>query len=75
MQPIVNVLETEYGKWIEFRSIDANSAEGKQAFQAYQLLGHPGYVLLNQGSEVLWIGIGEQSGDQIESKLEAAISK
>ena len=73
MEPIVNGLENEYTGRIEFRSIDAYSTEGEQAFKAYQLLGHPGYVLLNESGDVIWIGVGEQPGDQIKIQLDAAL--
>ena len=58
---------------VDFRRLDANRGEGKQAFQAYQLLGHPGYAILNPESEVLWKGQGEQSYAELEPQLLAAI--
>ena len=75
MQPIVNGLENEYIDQIEFRNLDANDAEGKQAFQAYRLLGHPSYILLNMTGEVLWTGIGEQAVEQIKIQLDAALGQ
>ena len=75
MQPIVDGFENEYIDQFEFRSLDANVGEGKQAFQAYNIPGHPSYVILNATGEVLWLGVGEQPGDQIMFQLDAALSK
>lgn len=69
MEPVVNGLEEKYQDQIEFRRIDANSPEGKSAYQAYNLLGHPAFTLLNQQGELLWKGLGEQSSQDLEEKL------
>lgn len=71
----MNGLEETYRDQIEFRSVDVNTAEGEKAFRAYGLPGHPGYVLLNPASEVLWMGFGEQSRESIETQVEAVLAK
>lgn len=71
---VVNELEEEYSDQIEFRSLDAN-AEGKTAFQAFMLHGHPAYVLLNPSGEVLWSGLGELPGDNIKKAIEMALER
>lgn len=73
MQPVVNGLNETYGDQIEFRELDANAPDGQQAFRAYALPGHPGYVLLNPEGEVLWRGFGEQSQEDIEEQIIAAL--
>ena len=75
MQPIVDGLESEYSDRIEFRDLDANSAEGGQAFRAYNLRGHPSYIVLNPAGEVLWTGLGEQTASQIKPQLDAALGQ
>ncbi len=75
MEPVVNGLEEFYQDQIEFRSVDVNTPEGEQAFRAYALPGHPGFVLLNSTGEVLWKGFGEQSRESIETQLKAALEK
>jgi hypothetical protein len=75
MEPVVNGLEETYQDQIEFRSVDVNTPEGEKAFRAYGLPGHPGYVLLNLAGEVLWIGFGEQSRENLEAQLNAALEK
>lgn len=69
MVPIVDGLEEKYQDQVEFRRIDANSPEGKSAYQAYNLLGHPTFLLLNQQGELLWKGFGEQSSQDLENQL------
>lgn len=71
--PVVDRLEDNYGDKVDFRRIDANGIEGKQAFRTYQLLGHPGYVILNPRSDVLWKGQGEQTFAELESQLKAVL--
>lgn len=75
MQPIVDGLESEYTGRIEFRSLDAFTDDGGQAFRAYNLRGHPSYIVLNPAGEVLWTGLGEQTASQIKPQLDAALNQ
>jgi hypothetical protein len=72
MEPVVNELEVNFDGQIDFRSLDA-STEGKAAYRAFQLRGHPAYVLLNPSAEVLWSGLGEQPIDNIKKAIETAL--
>jgi hypothetical protein len=74
MEPVVNGLEEDYRAQIEFRALNAADPAGQRAFQAYALPGHPGYVLIDPGGEVLWKGFGELSGESIRSQLDASLS-
>jgi len=65
----VDGLEEKHQNQIEFRRIDALSPEGKSAYQAYNLLGHPAFIILNQQGELLWKGLGEQSSQDLENQL------
>ena len=69
MAPVVNGLEETYRSQVEFRSLNAGVPEGLQAFQAYALPGHPGYVLLNPAGEVLWRGFGELPEESISEQI------
>jgi len=75
MQPIVNGLNETFGDQIEFRELNANAPDGQQAFSAYALPGHPGYVLLNPEGEILWRGFGEQTRESIETQLQSAMNR
>jgi len=68
-------LEESFGDQVDFRRLDANGTEGKQAFQAYQFLGHPSYVILNPSSDVLWKGQGEKTFADLESAIKGALSQ
>ena len=46
MQPIVDELEIEYQDTVSFVQINASTAEGLELFNAYSLLGHPSYLIL-----------------------------
>lgn len=69
MEPVVDGLEEKYQHQIEFRRIDALSPEGTSAYRAYNLLGHPAFVILNQQGELLWKGLGEQLSQDLENQL------
>jgi len=69
MKPVVNGLREVYSEEIEFRWLDANIPDGRAAFQYYNLLGHPGYVILNPEGEVLWSGIGEKSEAELTQQI------
>ena len=75
MQPIVNGLKDEYLDQIEFRSLDANNGEGKLAFQFYRLPGHPSYLVLNEAGDVMWMGVGEKTSDQIKIQMDTLLPK
>jgi hypothetical protein len=68
MEPIVDGLEKDYQEEITFIRLNADS-DGNATFRYYNVLGHPGYVLLNPGGEVLWSGVGELPVDQIDKEL------
>ncbi len=74
MLPVVDRLEKEYSDRVEFRHIDADSADGNAAFRAYQLIGHPGFVLLATDGTVLWKGQGVQAFEEMEVNLISAFS-
>jgi hypothetical protein len=73
MEPVVDGLAEKYQNQIEFRRIDALSPEGTSAYRAYNLLGHPAFIILNQQGELLWKGLGEQSSKDLEDQLIAVI--
>jgi len=74
MAPVVNGLEESYKSKIDFRWLDANSADGSQAFRFYHLLGYPSYVLINSKGEVLWKDLGELSKAALIEQLETALT-
>ena len=69
MEPIVDGLEQQYQEEITFFRINAGT-DGRDTFSHYNLLGHPGYVLLNPNGDVLWSGVGELLVDQIDGPLQ-----
>lgn len=71
----MNGLEDTYRAQVEFQSINANSTEGQKSFRFYALPGHPGFVILNPGGEVIWRGFGEQSKESIEVELNSALTQ
>ena len=68
MEPIVDGLEQEYQEEITFFRVNAGT-DGRDTFSFYNLLGHPGYVLLNPDGDVLWTGVGELTVDKISGVL------
>ncbi len=74
MTPVVNGLQTQFEGQVAFVILNANFGEGKDAFEAYQLPGHPSYVLLNPGGEVVWRAFGPQTDATLESALSDALA-
>ena len=74
MAPVVERLEEKYGGQVEFRRLDASSDEGSVLFKAYQLPGHPSYILLNPNGEILWRGFGVQPEELLEKHFIKALS-
>ena len=75
MEPVVGGFEDFYASKVEFRRIDANSQDGRTIFQAYRLLGHPSFVVINPEGEVLWTGLGEQSEETLTQTLQDVLSE
>jgi len=71
MEPVVNGLETQFGDQVAFLQVDAGTREGQTVFRAYRLQGHPAYALIGLEGEVLWTGLGEQPGENLERELRA----
>ena len=74
MPPIVNGLEKVFVESVEFRFLDAASGEGQKAFNAYRLLGHPSYIILDPAGEVLWQNFGAQAPEILEGAINEAIA-
>lgn len=73
MQPIVDGLETEYRETVEFQRVNASTTEGFEIFNSYSLFGHPAFLILDDKGEVIWQGVGEQPGADLESALQNAL--
>lgn len=74
MEPIVDGLEQQYLEEITFIRINAGT-DGRDTFNHFNLLGHPGYVLLKPNGDVLWSGVGELLVDQIDGVLKSQIPR
>ena len=75
MEPVVDGLEKDFGEQVEFRRIDAGTQDGQAAFRAYGLRGHPGYVLINPGGDVLWAGLGEQTCKALKEQIDQVLKE
>lgn len=73
MEPIVNGLAQDYKDRIDFRNLNANKPDEKALFQILGLRGHPAYVIMNPQGEVLWQGVGEQTRENIQMMILAAL--
>ena len=75
MEPVVNGLTDEYEAQVEFRRIDANTADGKKLFRSFNLRGHPSYVILNPGGELIWAGLGEQPSENLAEQIRLGLGE
>ncbi len=74
MTPVVNGLREEFDGRAAFVILNAAFGEGKDAFEAYKMPGHPSYVLLNPSGEVVWRAFGPQTEATLESAIDDAIA-
>lgn len=74
MTPVVNGLAEEYAGRVDFRVLNAGSGEGRRAFNAYALPGHPGYIVLDPSGTVLWVGFGPQTVEALRRAIDDALA-
>lgn len=74
MKPIVNGLEGEYEDRVMFKQLDAVN-EGRTAFHAFELRGHPSFVIIDTAGEVLWKSLGQQDRSHLEAALRQTLSE
>jgi hypothetical protein len=68
MQPVVNRLEEDYGDQVKFVYLDAEH-EGKEAFRASRLPGHPSFLLVRPDGQEVWRSFGIVSYEDIEAAI------
>ena len=73
MTPVVNGLQKTYEGRLDVRQLNASLGEGRAAFAAYRLQGHPSYVILDPAGNVLWQALGPQSQQTLSGVIERAI--
>ncbi len=73
MTPVVNGLKDRLSGQVAFRSLNAGFGEGKEAFEAYRLPGHPSYIILKPDGTVAWQAFGPQAESVLESAIRDAL--
>lgn len=74
MRPIVNGLEAVYGDRVDFYYLDAeDGGPGQQAFEFYQLRGHPAVLVARPGGEIYQTLSGVRSAEEVEQALDAVL--
>ena len=68
MKPIVDGLQADYGDRVAFLQLDAQN-EGREAFAALKLRGHPSYAVVAAGGEVLWTATGQKSAQELQEEI------
>jgi hypothetical protein len=72
MRPIVDAVKAQYQDRVAFFYLDANG-DGRAAFEQYEFIGHPGYVLLRKDGSVAWSFLGLRSRDQFADEIEKVL--
>ena len=75
MTPVVNGLEANFGKQVDFRALDAASGEGQRAFAAFNLPCHPSYVLIDPSGEILWRSFGPLLEETLSEAIEGVLDR
>lgn len=73
MQPVVDRLREDYNDRVTFVALDAEG-EGRAAFAAGSLPGHPSYVIMLADGTETWRGFGVLDEADIIAALDAALA-
>lgn len=73
MQPIVNGLEETYGDRVVFRRVNADKDNGPEIVRAYNVLGHPTIMLVNEKGKELQRFVGPQSTETLQDAIEKTL--
>jgi hypothetical protein len=74
MALVVNELETMYGDQAAFSRVDALTPLGKQAYEFYDLRGHPIIAILDEQGQLLAQIWGERPRPEVEVPLQKALN-
>lgn len=69
MQPIVHGLEEEFGETVNFVEINAGTTAGQTQLRAYNLRGHPSYVLIDAAGDVVWSMTGQTTAEPLREQV------
>jgi hypothetical protein len=73
MRPIVDAVKARYQDRVQFSYLDANG-DGKAAFEKYEFVGHPGYILLRKDGAEVWRFLGYRTQAQFVAQIEKALA-
>jgi len=74
VKPVVDGLQADYGDRVAFLRLDAAN-DGREAFTAYSLRGHPSFVIIDNVGEVRWKSVGDQSRSPLETAIRQALGE
>jgi len=70
MQPIVNGLEEGYGGQIAFRRVNADKDSGPSIVRAYNILGHPTMIFVDETGKEVQRFVGPQTTETLQNAIE-----
>jgi hypothetical protein len=73
MRPIVDEVRLQYQDRVAFSYLDA-TGDGKDTFERYEFIGHPGYILLRRDGSVAWRFLGQRTKAQFASEIERVLA-
>jgi hypothetical protein len=73
MQPIVDGLEEIYSDQVAFVSLDA-AGDGKAAFDASNLPGHPSFLIMQPDGEEVWRRAGVVGYADMDTVIQEALN-
>jgi hypothetical protein len=74
VKPVVDRLEQDFGNRVVFLALDAER-EGRSAFAAYELRGHPSFVMIDTAGQVQWKAFGEQPLATLEQAMRQSLGE
>ena len=73
MRPIVDEVKQQYEDRVVFFYLDANG-DGRQVFETYEVIGHPGYILLRKDGTEAWRFLGARTKAQFAAEIEKVLA-
>ncbi len=73
MKPIVNGLEQEFGDRIPFRRVNADKEDGPAIVRAYNILGHPTILLIDDTGQEVQRFVGPQTAETLKTAIETIL--
>jgi predicted DsbA family dithiol-disulfide isomerase len=75
MNPVVDGIQSSYGRRVKFVYVDVSTPDGKQRVRDYGAMGTPTFVLLDQAGNQVYMIQGVQPRVVLEKALDEVLAR